>query len=75
MSTKQLLPLCNIPKIASRDGYVGVTAHILVPFYGFYFFNGDQYTFGGGTAVQDPARTMGGSTKPNTFVKAAGVCI
>lgn len=76
---KPLLSLCSVPKIAMRDGWTGSTAHIFLPFatYGYWFASGQQYTFPSGTAAQDltQAQALQGTSKPNTFVKAAGVCV
>jgi len=72
----ELLSLCRVPKIAIRDGWVGATAHIFLPFYdyGYWFASGAQCTFANGTAPQSQGMTMYGTTKPNTFVKAPGIC-
>lgn len=71
-----LLPLCSVPKIAIRDGWVGATARLLLPFYefGYWFASGQQYTFPSGTISQDQNINMLGTQKPNTFIKAPGIC-
>lgn len=77
--SKPLLPLCDVPKIALRDAWTGATAHIFLPFstYGYWFASGQQYTFPSGEAAQDTVQGQAllGTSKPNTFVKAQGVCI
>lgn len=73
--SKPLLSLCSIPKITTRDGWVGATARLLLPFYGYWFPTGAAITFPNSTAAQDPAITMLATTKPDNFVKAAGICI
>lgn len=70
--TNRYLSLCGIPARMSRDGYAGENAHIYIPFGGFYFFNGAQYTFPNGTIPQDKSRFIGGTSKPDTFVKSCG---
>jgi hypothetical protein len=74
---KQLLPLCSIPKVAMRDGYTGLMAKILLPFYsyGYWFASGQQYTFPGSTLLQDTSRVLGGIDMPDDYQKAAGICI
>lgn len=74
---KPLLPLCSIGKIAIRDGLTGPTARLLLPFYefGYWFASGQQYTFPNSTIAQDTSMTMLGTTKPDTFVKAPGICL
>lgn len=75
--SKPLLPLCSIPKLAIRDGLVGASARLLLPFYdyGFWFASGQQYTFPSGTIGQDLGITEGGTTKANTYQKQLGVCL
>lgn len=74
---KALLPLCSVPKLAMRDGWVGATARILLPFYsyGYWFASGQQYTWPSASVAQDPSMTMVGTTKPDNFVKAPGICL
>lgn len=76
---KPLLSLCEKGKIAMRDGWTGATAHIFLPFYefGYWFASGQQYTFPSGSIAQDQTITnsLTGTTKPDTFVKAPGICI
>lgn len=71
-----LVPLCSIPKLATRDGLTGAFARLLLPGYsfGYWFASGQQYTFPTGTAPQDRGMTVGGSRQANAFVKDAGVC-
>lgn len=70
-----LLPLCSVPKLATRDGWAGENAHLLLPFYGYWYADGKQLAFPESTAVQNPARTISGEYKNLPFNKAAGVCI
>jgi len=67
--TPRYLSLCQIPAGRSRDGYAGPNANIYLPFYGFYFFSGAQYTFPGSTVPQDNKTFIGGITKCDTFQK------
>lgn len=74
---KALLPLCSVPKLAMRDGWVSATARILLPFYtyGYWLASGQQLVWPNAYANQDPSMTMTGTTKPNDFVKAPGICL
>lgn len=72
---KQLLPLCSIPKIALRDGWGGAMARIFLPFYGYFFANGMQLSWPNSQVAQDASMTVNGTNKPDTYSKAAGVCI
>ena len=77
--SKPLFTLCGIPKLAMRDGYTGANAHIILPFYGasngIWFASGQQYTFPGSTIGQYTGRALVGTTKPDVYRKAAGVCL
>lgn len=68
---KQLLPLCSIPRIATRDGGVGPLARLFLPFFGYWFANGQQITQDNTAAnvAQDQSYTMTGQVKPDVFTK------
>lgn len=68
---KQLLSLCSIQKITTRDGYVGPLARLLLPFSGYWFRNGDQILESNtaGNVAQDSSYNMLGQVKPNVFSK------
>lgn len=76
---KQYLNVCATPKPAMRDGYAGENAHITLPGLagegGLWFASGQLYTFPGSTAAQNASRTLGGTTKPDTFMKDCCSCI
>lgn len=73
--TVQLLPICELPKIANRDGYAGANSHIYIPFYGLYFDSGQQFSFPSDTNVpQNRSRTLVGTAKPDTYVKDCCTC-
>jgi hypothetical protein len=69
--SKPLLPLCSIPKLASRDAWAGNTAKLFL--YGspdIFFFNGATYTFPNATLKQVPGPfALVGTRKPNNYVK------
>lgn len=70
------LPLCDIPKVVSKDGYTGLNAHIMLPFYNnLYFFSGQDYTWPSSTIPQDQSTTFSGTSKPNTFRKDCCTCV
>jgi hypothetical protein len=73
----QLLPLCDLPKVTTRDGYVGANAHFILPFYqfGYWFASGQQYTFPNSLVAQDPSLTLGGTHKPDTYQKDCCSCL
>lgn len=75
--SKPLLALCSIPKVADRDGGVGATARLLLPFYdpGYWFASGQEYTFPTGSGPQDMSRATTGSRQANTYTKGAGICL
>lgn len=72
-----LLPLCSVPKLATRDGGTGPYARLPLPFYsyGYWFASGQQYTFPTGTIAQDQSLAVRASRQANTYIKAADVCL
>lgn len=66
---KPLLSLCSIPKTATKDGYAGALAKILLPFYGYWFASGAQVTFPRSEIPQDGAITVHGTNMADTFQK------
>lgn len=70
-----LLPLCELPKLAMRDGYAGRNAHILYPFYGYWYADGKILTFPDSQVAQNTALTVTGEYKTLPFHKAAGFCV
>lgn len=75
--SKPLLPLCSVPRLATRDGNAGAFAKLLLPFFtdGYWFADGSVATFPGSTIAQDRSTTLGGTAKPDTYIKAAGICL
>ena len=74
--SKPLLSLCSVPKLATRDGWVGATARILLPFYGYWFASGQTLNAPSANNIpQDVSRTLSGTSKPDTYIKSAGVCL
>lgn len=70
-----LLPLCELPKLATRDGYAGQNAGFYLPFYGYWYADGKQLAFPNAEQVQNPSLTLSAPYKTLPFNKAAGVCI
>lgn len=71
----QLLPLCSIPKLATRDGWAGATAHFPLPFSveGLWFASGQIYDFAD-TIAQDTYPVIAGRWQPDTFKKDCCTC-
>lgn len=72
--SKPLLSLCYVPNVAMRDGYSGGNAKILLPFYGYWFASGQQYTWPTATIGQDLSRRVGGINSPDVFQKDCCCC-
>lgn len=70
---KPLLSLCSIPKVATKDGWAGAMAKILLPFYGYWFASGAQFTFPSSTIAQDNSQTVHGTNMTDTFQKDASI--
>lgn len=67
--SKPLLALCSIPKVATKDGWAGATAKLLLPFYGYWFASGAQYAFPSGSIAQDGSTVVRGTNTVDTFQK------
>jgi hypothetical protein len=61
-------------KPATPEGHAGRYAHIYLPFYGYWFASGQQYTFLTGEIVQRPSRPVLGLSRPDTFRKDCCDC-
>jgi hypothetical protein len=66
---KPLLALCSIPKVATKDGYAGVTAKLLLPFYGYWFANGSTISFPYSEIPQDHSATIHSTNMTDNFQK------
>lgn len=66
---KPLLPLCQIPAVATKDGWAGATAKLLLPFYGYWFASGATYTWPSATVPQDGSTTVHGTNMVDSFQK------
>ncbi len=68
-SCVKLLPLCSIPKVATREGMTGATAYGNFVGLGPWYASGQTMAFPRASAVQDKSKTYVGTVKPDTFNK------
>lgn len=73
--SKELLPLCSTPKLATRDGWTGPYARLELPFYGYWFASGGTLNAPSSTGPQNRSMTLVGVATPDTYQKAAGICL
>lgn len=66
---KPLLALCSIPKVANKDGWAGASAKILLPFYGYLFASGAQYTWPQASIPQDNSYVIHSTNMADNFQK------
>lgn len=71
----QLVPLCSIPKVATRNGLAGRNAMLVIPGYGFWWADGKIYNFPNSQVAQDKSQVIGGTYKTLPYSKGAGICI
>lgn len=64
-----LLPLCSVPRVATREGATGANAYMNLIGVGLWFASGQTLSFPNSTMVQDKSRTYQGLVKPDTFSK------
>lgn len=73
---KPLLSLCSIPKVATKDGWAGATAKILLPFYGYWFASGANIHFPFSEIPQDQSQIVHSTNMADTFQKdCCTVCL
>jgi hypothetical protein len=68
-SCATLLPLCSVPKLATRDGMTGASSYVNLIGIGFWSPSGSTLSFPDASIPQDNSRTYAGTAKPNTFSK------
>lgn len=74
--SKPLLSLCQVPKVALKDGWAGPFAKILLPFFGYFYASGAQVTFPNSSIGQDGAMTVHGTNMTDNFQKdCCTVCL
>lgn len=61
-------------KPATPEGHTGRYAHIYLPFYGYWFASGQEYTFASGEIIQRASRPLMGLTRPDSFRKDCCGC-
>lgn len=61
-------------KPATPEGHAGPYAHVFLPFYGFWFPSGQQYSFNTGEIRQRASRPLNGLTRPDSFQKDCCGC-
>lgn len=66
---KPLLSLCQIPRIANKDGWAGGTAKILLPFFGYLFASGATLVSPNSTVPQDHSQTIHSTNMADNFQK------
>lgn len=68
-----LVSLCSVPPIATRDGDVGGSAHMYLPFYGHWYASGQIYSYNG-TLNQDKSRLLSGTKMLSNYKKDCCCC-
>lgn len=75
MACKPLLGLCSIPALAGRDGISGANAKLSLPFYGWWFASGQQYSWPQSQVAQYGKMTLNGSAMPDVYQKDCCSCL
>lgn len=71
---KLMLPSCSIPAMASRDGVVGPSAKLYLPFHGYWCADGSVLSWSSAEEPQDKTMRSGGVSMPNTYQKDCCTC-
>lgn len=72
---KQVLSLPFVPNVADKDGHAGGTAHMLIPFVGYWFTSGQRLSWPSAQIAQDPSHRLAGTVMPNVFQKDCCSCV
>lgn len=64
----------NQLRSADAEGHAGPYASFYLPFHGYWFASGQQYTFLSGEIAQRPSKTVLGLSRPDTFRKDCCGC-
>lgn len=66
---KPLVSLCQVPKVAMKDGNTGAFAKLLLPFYGYWFASGATYSWPSASKTQDQSITITGLNMADNYQK------
>jgi hypothetical protein len=72
---KQVLALAFTPNVADKDGHAGGTAHMLIPFEGYWFASGQRLSWPSAQIAQDTSHKFAGTVMPNVFQKDCCSCV
>lgn len=70
-----LFPVCSTNKVSLRTGETGPLARLYIPLQRYWFRNGATANFPSNYIPQNTSLTTQGQRKPDTFVKAPGICL
>jgi len=72
---KLVMSLPFVPPVADKDGHASGSAHMLIPFEGYWFANGARITWNNSQIAQDRSRIISGTAMPNVFQKDCCSCV
>jgi hypothetical protein len=72
---KSVMAIHYVPQVATKDGHAGGSAHMLIPFEGYWFASGARYTWASSQVAQDKSYKISGTAMPNVFQKDCCSCI
>jgi len=75
VTRRDLLPLCSLQKITTRDGYTGQNANLNLPLIPYLWYpDGRQVSFPNALIAQPLGMSMSGRWKPDTYRKSCCDC-
>lgn len=72
---KEVMSLCFTPNVADKDGHAGASAHMLIPFEGYWFASGQRLSWPSAQIAQDKSHKIAGTDMPNVFQKDCCNCV
>ena len=72
---KQVMSIALAPPVADKDGHASGSAHMLIPFLGYWFASGQRLSWPSAQVAQDPSHKIAGTDMPDVFQKDCCSCI
>lgn len=72
---KSVLAIHSTPAVADKDGHASGYAHMLLPFYGYWFASGQRLSWPSSQISQDLSHKISGTDMPNVFQKDCCSCV
>jgi hypothetical protein len=72
---KSVMAIHYVPPVADKDGHASGSAHMIIPFEGYWFASGQRITWPSSQISQDLTHKIAGTDMPNVFQKDCCSCV